>query len=247
VAEQVMKALSLDNREQWISQSECLRLLGLTDWNRYDALNTILDRIQRPPFTNQANHTQQLELVQEQLAHYRLATKPAQVKRELQQVSQMVARYPQDVDLRWNLATLMEAVAEMDTAREQWRTLLRLQPQSAWPRFNLARSHEGNGEQAEAISLYEEGLQINPEYYPAQFALGSLYLRTDRLPEATRHLNRALQLRPRSIEARLALGQVLARAHKSADAEKQFQQVLQLDPNNEVAHAELQSLQKLNP
>jgi Flp pilus assembly protein TadD len=220
-------------------------LLGFTDWNRYDALNVILDRIQGAPFTNQVDHVRQLEVLHEQLAKYRLATKPAQVKREAQQVSQMASRFPADPDLRWNLAALLETAGDVAGAEEQWRTLVSLQPQAAFPRFNLAKLLEGLDRQPEAASLYGKGLAINPEYYPARYALGLLCLRLNRLAEAVQHLGLAVRQKPASIEVRLAFGQALARTGRSADAEKQLQEVLRLDPNNASALSQLKSLQHM--
>lgn len=147
VADQTVKALSLQPTGQWVSQSECLRLLGFTDWNRYEASEVILDRIQGAPFTNQVDHARQLERTSEELARYRLATKPAQVRRAVEQVMEMVARYPEDPDLRWNLASLLEDAGDTKGAEEQWRVLVKLQPQSPLPAKRLAQllGHESVG------------------------------------------------------------------------------------------------------
>lgn len=164
VAEQAAAALGLDAGGKWLSREECFHRLGLTDWNRYDALNTILDRIQRPPFTSQLNHTQQVQMITEQLARYRLATKPAQLKREVSQLAQLVARYPEEADLRWNLATLLQDSGDRAGAEQQWRAVRRLQPQSALAAYNLARLLEAMGRQAEAQPLYAESVRLKGDF-----------------------------------------------------------------------------------
>lgn len=244
VAEQAQEAFSLGPGDRWLAMEDCLRSLGFTDWNRYDALNVIKDRIQGAPFTNQVDHASQLQRINEQLARYKLATKPAQVKREARQVSQMAARYPEDPGLRWNLAALLESAGDTAGAEEQWRALLALQPQSALPGFNLAKLLDGLDRQTEALSFYGECLSIDPEYYPARYALGSLCLRMDRLQEAIRHLDLAVRQKPRSIEARLALGQALAGARRLAAAEKQFYEILRWEPGNETAQRQLKALRE---
>jgi tetratricopeptide (TPR) repeat protein len=239
VAEQVAKALSLESKDQWVSQSECLRLLGFTDWNRYDALEIILDRVGGAPFTNQVDHADQLRRINNELARYRLTAKPAQVRREVEQVSQIVASHPGDADLRWNLVALLEIAGDKKGAEEQWRELMKLQPQSALPLYNLAKLLDGIGRQAEAAPLYSESLRLNPKNFPARYALGLLCLRMDRLPEALRNLTEAVREKPDSVEARLALGQAFVRANRPTEAEKQWQAVLRLDPTNVVAKAQL--------
>ncbi len=245
VAEQAARALSLEAPGQWVSQAQCLRLLGLTERNRYEALEVIRERLEGAPFTSQVGHARRLQGINEQLARYRLASKPAQVRRDIQQVSELVTRYPKDPDLRWNLAALLENGGDTAGAEQQWRALIEMQPQAALPRINLAKLLEGLGRQTEAFTLYSEGLRINPEYYPARYALGLLCVRMDSLREAIHHLELAVRQKPRSLEARLAFGQALARANRPADAEKQALEILRLDPNNAPARALLNTLRQV--
>ncbi len=165
VAESVAKALNLQSSQSWLSRSDCLRLVGLTDWNRYDDLNVILDRIQHPPFTRQSNHADQLRLISSQRAEYLLATKPAELRREAAELGALAGKYPQDPELRWNLAGLLENAGQTDAAAEQWRTLMRLQPQSALPAFNLARLLDRLGHSAQALALYRQSRRMDPDYY----------------------------------------------------------------------------------
>ena len=235
VAEQAARMLRPEEAGRWVSESECFSLLGLTDWNRYDALNTILDRIQSAPFTHQLNHARELQSINEQMAHYRLATKPAQVHTEAAQLLQLVSRYPEDPDLRWNLAALLQVIGDNPRAEEQWRTLMRLQPQSALPPYNLGKLLADLGRESEAASLFGECLALDPQYHPARYALGKLCLKLDRVSDAIRHLRLTVQRRPNWVEARVALLQAFSRAGKERQAEQQRQAILQLDPKNPIA------------
>ena len=246
LAEQVVQALLLEPVGQWLSQPECFRLLGLTDGSRYDAFEVILDRIQGAPFTNQVDYAQELQRVNEQLAHYRVGTKPAQVRRDLQQVLKLVDRHPEDPELRWIQATLLESAGDIAGAEAQWRTLAAMQPHAALPAINLARTLERLGRRPEAYPLYAAGLRINPEYYPARYALGLLCLRMDRLPEAIHHLGLTADQKPQSLEPRLALSQALARAHRLPEAETELREVLRVDPNNASAQTQLRELSNMS-
>ena len=139
LAEQTAKALSLDTPGQWIPEPECLRLLGLTDWSRYDALQIILDRVQAPPFTYQLNHGRQLENLNEQLARYRLARKPAQVRLEARQVSEALAHQPEDADLHSILAVPAGSRGGQSGRRGTVAGGDRSVPQAVEPRLKLAQ------------------------------------------------------------------------------------------------------------
>jgi tetratricopeptide (TPR) repeat protein len=210
IAERAARALSLETNVPWVSESECLRLLGFTEWNRYDALQVILDRIQGAPFTNQLDHVAQLRRISDQLAQHRLASKPAHVRLEAAQVSQLVARFPEDPDLRWNLAGLLELAGDELAAEEQWRRLINLQPQAVLPTYNLAKLLDRMGRKADALPLYSATLKLDPEYFPARYGLGLLYLQFGDFPNAIEQLSLAVRQKPASAEARAALNQALA-------------------------------------
>jgi tetratricopeptide (TPR) repeat protein len=242
VAEQVVRTLGLEASGQWLTQSECFALLGLTEWNRYESLEIIYDRIQGAPFTNQVNHAREVQRIEEQLGRYRLAAKPAQVKREVQQVSKQVALDPDDPGLRWNLASLLELVGDASGAEAQWQALLHLQPDAPSPNYKLGNLLDGLGRLDEAYACYHKCLRIRPEYYDARYQLGVLCLRMEKYPEAIRHLNLVVQQKPRLVETRLALGQALARARRLTAAQREFEEVLRLDSTNAQAQAELNAL-----
>ena len=242
VAEEVARTLSLSEKGQWLAQAECLQASGFTEWNRLDALGVILDRMDGPPFTQQVGHAAQLAAVREARERHRLASKPVQVRQEVRQVAQAVARRPEDTDLRWNLAALLEIAGDVAGSEEQWRTLIRLQPQAALPYFNLAKLLDGAARGAESLPLYRECLRINADYFPARLALGTLCLRSGLLPEAVQQLRQAVRQKPRAVEPRVALAQALAQTQRTAEAAAQWREVLRLDPDNAVAREQLRGL-----
>jgi tetratricopeptide (TPR) repeat protein len=239
IADAAAARLGLANGRDWISQSECFRRLGLVDWNRYDAFNTILDRIQGVPFISQLDHAQQLHEVETQLARYKTATKPAQVRRQVIEVAELVKRSPDDSGFRWNLASLLQAAGDYRGAEEQWRALMELEPRSALPRYNLAKLLETTGQRGEAIQVYAQCLGANPEYHPARLALGTLLIQNGQISDAIAQLQTAVKQRPGSVEGRTLLARALSQAHEAGAAEKQWREVLRLDPQNEEAKSAL--------
>ncbi len=243
IADRAVKVMSLPSRGNWVPLPECLQLLGMTDSNLGEALEAILARVQAAPFTTQIDHERQFQSLKEQLARYKSAGKPAQVRRDSPQVRRASETHPDDPDLRWNLAVLLEKADDIAEAEAQWRTLIRLQPQASYPAFNLANLLEEAGRLSEALALYAQGLRNNPEYYNAWLAAGLLCMRMNRTDEALRHLEQAVKLRPNSVEPRLALARALVAANRPSDAAAQVQEILHREPDNVEAQAQLRELQ----
>lgn len=242
IADLAAETLALKSATPWLSQAECFHLLGLTDWNRLDALDTLIDRLRKPPFTAQLAHDAQMERLREQSEHYRLATKPARVSRAARQVASLIAQHPADPDLRWNLAQLLANAGDLPAAAEQWRALKGLQPQSALPPFNLAQILERMEDWPGAAAAYREALRLDPRHYAALYADGMLALRTGDLPDAIRRLEAAVDQKPLAVDARLGLARALTQAGKNARAKKQLAEALRLDPGNPSAQAQLDAL-----
>lgn len=239
-------ALSSGAALSWISESECLAQLGFTDWNRYSILKEVLERVESFPYTRQVNHAQQAQALRQELEQYRAASKPAQVRRAAQQAAQALARRPEDADLRWNLAELLNQSGDLAQAEEQWRAVIRLQPQAIWACYNLALLLESCQRHAEARALYRQCLRINPRFFEALHSLGLALSRQGEFREAARFLRLAVREKPGSAKTRLALGQALVQARQPAAAARQFREVLRLEPGNPQARQGLESIRRAN-
>jgi tetratricopeptide (TPR) repeat protein len=217
---------------EWASETACLEALGFTDWNRHQILDCIRERMERPPFTHQINHDEQLAALRQEIQQGRSATKPVQMQRASQQAAQAVARWPEDWDLRWNLAELLDTSNNAPAAEEQWRAVIRLLPHAPLPYYNLGKLLDSHGRAGDALKLYRQSLLVKPDSFEARYALGSLLCREREPGEALPHLRRAVQQQPRSSEAHLALGVAYRLANRTTEAARQFREVIQLDPNN---------------
>lgn len=220
---------------EWGSQTACFDALGFTDWNRFQLLDEIRQRLEQPPFVLQADHEEQLASLREQMQQLRSATKPFQIQRASQQAARAVARRPGDPDLRWNLAELLAMAGDASGAEQEWRAVIGALPHSHYAYYNLGKVFESRGQAAEALELYNQCVRIRPDDFDTRYALGSLLSREGRPAEAVPQLNHAVRQRSASLNARLELGRALQRANRSAEAARVFQEVLQLDPNNSEA------------
>lgn len=217
---------------EWTGEAACFENLGLTEWSRFQLLDEIRKRVEQPPFTLQVDHEEQLKKLREELQRSRAATKPFQVQRASQVAAQAVARRPEDPDLRWNLAELLDTAGDLSGAEREWRTVIRMLPQTHYAYYNLGRLFESHGRAEEALKLFEACVRIRPGDFDNQYALGALLTREGRPAEALPHLSLAVRQQPNSPKARLALAVALQRSNRSADAAREFEEVLRLDPSN---------------
>jgi tetratricopeptide (TPR) repeat protein len=156
-----------DERE-WAASEECLSALGFTEWNRWEILDEILDRMEQPPFTQQLDHARRIEELRGRVNALRSASKPVQLERAVRQVAEAVGRRPKDADLRWNLAQLLELAGHASAAEDQWRAVIALQPHAHLAYYNLAKLLDVQGRTAEAREMYAACLERKRDYEPAK-------------------------------------------------------------------------------
>jgi tetratricopeptide (TPR) repeat protein len=80
-AEQVEKMLPADisraaRTNDWASQETCDRLLGLTDWNRHAVTEIMIDRLSRPPLSDQLNNAGRMQSLSEEAKNLRRRMNP---------------------------------------------------------------------------------------------------------------------------------------------------------------------------
>jgi tetratricopeptide (TPR) repeat protein len=166
--------LGLADAQDWLSETNCLAALGFTEWSRYDLLTRILDRIKQAPFIGQANHAEEQAYLARQIEESRGATKPYQIERAARLVTQALEHRPDDPDLHWLCAELLEARNDLSGAEEQWRAVIHLLPYAPLPRYTLGRLLETRGEVSAARQTYRQCLELQPDHLEARRALDGL-------------------------------------------------------------------------
>lgn len=236
------KAAGSLSKGEWISEDACLEALGFSSWKRHQMWTLMLERVEQPPFTRQVNHEEQQRLLKAEIDQSRAASKPAQMQRSARQVAQVVQGRPDDPDLRWNLAELLDTLDDVKGAETEWRAVMQRLPQASLPPYNLGRLLETHGRVEDSIALYQQSLAARADYFEARLALGGAFVRAGKHTEGIRELTRAVRQKPASVPARLALGNALRQAARSREAADQFRRVLELEPGNEAARNGLSAI-----
>ena len=185
-----------------LAEPEAHARLALTGFDRYRVAKEVLDRLSRPPFTQQLDHQAQLvelaaerdrgaaEAFAESDARYRAA----------------IAQAPDDPWLRLGHGILLDT-------RDVF----------------LAR--RGGQDQGAALAPYQKALELLPNLTPARFRLAEALLRLGRPNEAVAQCQALLAARPGHAPAYKTMGLALSRMEKPAEALAAWQRALALDPS----------------
>lgn len=141
-----------------------------------------------------------------------------------------------------NLAGLLLAAGEIDSALDHQRAVVRLRPDLAEARHNLALTLDARGLTEEAVARYRETLRMNSFHPRADYNLGLALLKLGRTAEAVPHLARAAWIHRDDVSIRLKLGEAYLMLGDRRQALEAFRQMVQLDPKNVLARWYLESI-----
>lgn len=233
LAEQVARALpdsgtgDTDPRQPWLSETECARQLAWTDWNRYEAVASMLQRLNDPPFTSQFGHAERQHRLHGQMQELEPALKPTALREDVNRYRAALAETPDDWVLHHNLARLLHRLGNTEGAAESCRQVIRLLPHSSEPRVQLGVLLADLGRTEEAISQFDAALELKPGSVHAINGRGLALARQGKAEAAILEYERALRLDPRSGEAHLNLGIALSTRGRSDDAKRHFRLALE--------------------
>jgi tetratricopeptide (TPR) repeat protein len=227
----------------WLSQEECSRQLGLNDWDRYQMLQVLRQRLDGPPFTLQLNHAEQSEHIQNEIARYTNSLFGPGVTLAVQSCENALAVQPKDWVLHQKLAQILTQSSEKPwqaRALEEWRKVIALVPHYPEAHYELGVLSGRAGQLKEAETQLGLAVNLKRHYYPnALNALGQVLASQNRLTEALDNYQQAIRQKSNFPDALVNSGVVLNRLGKKADAQSRFEEALRLAPKNAEAAVHL--------
>ena len=235
-AEKVGQFLPADLTNQaatdWASQETCERVLGLTDWNRYDVLQKALGRVLEAPFTNQINSAARLSQMSRQLAEIKERLHPRAIMDARFTCEEAVKQRPDDHWLRQKFAEFLEDVGDVPQAIKEWEKVRDLLPHHHLAYFQAGRLLAAQGRWADAQALLTRAVTLRPDLSEGWFELGKIHAAEGKLSEALDEFGRALALVPENFHIYYQMGKALSKAGRSSAAIDSFRQAVQLGPKN---------------
>jgi len=164
---------------------------------------------------------------------YRMASRSQEARFAL---TRGVTLYPNDEDLRYQLAMACWELKDYDSAADSMLYAIKLNPpdEDNWILF-VKMLTEAKRLQ-EAIDVLEKLVQSRPDSARFHLELGRVLLLNDQVDKALTRLRKAVQLDRKMLEAQLWLGIALFRKKKYDDALKSFTEVTRLDATMGLAY-----------
>jgi tetratricopeptide (TPR) repeat protein len=223
----------------WASQAACELRLGLSDWNRTFIYQGMIDRLGKPPLSNQLDNAvrmKKLEAKVEDFRHRMNATDAAQAETDFQAAVQSV---PDDYFLRENYAVFLQLIGNLSQATAQWRLIHDLLPQDFLANFELGRMLELQEQWADAEVLFRRAVELRPTLTEGWIELGNVMAYQGQFEGALASYSTVLKQRPQDEQTLFRSGKVLAKLNKPAEAMEKYRAAIRVNPSDWEPHFEL--------
>jgi tetratricopeptide (TPR) repeat protein len=143
----------------------------------------------------------------------------------------VLARMPDNVVLRFNLAEAYLAQGNLDRAIIEYQETIKRRPDYLPPRYGLARAYMTGGDHARAVAVAEEILSINPDDVAAKLIRSSAWIALGEKDQARASLQEIVKQRPNANEPVYHLARLHLADRKYDQAEALFRKVHERNPS----------------
>lgn len=234
LAEKVSSILETRNAaaQAWPDLKRCLQHLGFSDWDHYEVLEILRQRIERAPFTQQSNHQAEFQNHLDQMKKIRARLGPAQLEAAIKTGRAALTQWPGDWVLQERLARRLKQKGEADEAITLWESVIASLPHYAEAHCQMGLLKLRKGQAAEAAASLRRALQLKPDYPEALDGLGQVLASVKKFKEAIELYKKALELRPGYSEAHARLARAYEETGQIDAARAHYQESLRLKPDN---------------
>lgn len=210
----------------WPTTEACARRLGWSDWARLAGWKGVLPRLNRPPFTGQFDHAEQMQRVGRVLAELAGAAQPAGLRQALLACQTALAMSPNDAALVGQLAVLEQASGNVPGAARAAERALELLPNDAegWSQSGLILARQRQF--ADAAAAFQRAVELDAQDVVARENLAQSLAALGRREEARREFSRVLAKRPRLGLTWLHFGQLEEQAGRQEKAAECYRKAL---------------------
>ena len=227
------------NTNTWISQTDCERRLGLSDWNRALVIEHMAGRMQQPPLSGQAGNARRMERLQARVGQLHQQMTADAATRARENFLKLLARAPDDYALCENYAVFLQSVGDLPQATAEWRRVQELMPHDFLTYFQIGRLLGSQNQLAEAETSLRQALLMRPSLTEGWIELGNVLALQGKFEAALASYAAALKQRPQDWQTHLKTAKLLARLNRHPEAIESYRAAIQLDPANWEPHFEL--------
>jgi tetratricopeptide (TPR) repeat protein len=222
--------------KDWAEAETCERDLGLTDWNRYAALEEISRRLLDAPYTNQLNHAQRREKLQMQMSALKAQLQPIAIEKSRDVYQQALKKRPKDHWLHHNYAEFLTTIGDWGGATQQMEEVCKLVPEHYAAYLQLGRLLALQKRYDEALRPLETAHRLRPDLTDVYLELGQVYSRQGKLDTALEQYALVLKSQPDNAGVRLLIAQILEKQSKRQEAIQSLRDAIHLQASFCEAH-----------
>jgi len=237
-AAQVEKLLP-PTTNQWLSQTECEEMLGLSDWNRAQVIHFIAERMQVPPLSSQPNNSPRKEALQNRINELRSRMTAQSALNTSNLFVNLLQDRSEDYFLHQNFAVFLELTGYPASAAAEWDRFRQLLPQDSLGYYEEGRLQIAQQQYGEAEASLRTALAIRPSRTEAWIELGNALALQKRYNEALTNYSAALARDPGNAQTLLRRGKALAHLDRHREAIESYRAALQLNTSDGLCHYEL--------
>jgi len=234
------------DRGRWPDLPRCRKLLGLSERQELRMLETIIDMVEKPPFTEQSIWRLELERLKQQASRLRVRASGVEaLQADIAGFKDLLKRNGRDLLLLQKLSETLGEAGRYQEAIEELEKLRALVPGVARWELALGRLLRDSGKKDRAEAAFKRAIDLrpkSPEAYKAYLELGDLALESGDPASAYRFFRGALRVSPDSYRAWARLGAALSAEGRLAEAEKAFREALKLLPTYAEAYYNLAAI-----
>ena len=193
-------------------EQECARILGYTILDQYKINKNVLENyITRPPFTNQAYHTQSIRQLETYIQSLREQVDKIPFESFLQTYRQTIEKNPSDWHLHWTYASLLasEQVNDQAQALQHYRIVQNKFPLWSEPYMFMGLASLKMGNMEKGIAYNKKAIELDHTQSEAYFNLGLAYQIQQKYEQAEKNYHLAIRYQSRHANAYLNLGVIL--------------------------------------
>jgi tetratricopeptide (TPR) repeat protein len=239
--ERILPASVLQNASTnvWASQSVCERRLGLSDWNRALVIESVIQRMQKPPLSGQLDNDQRVAELTGNINQMIPGMTPAAAAKSAAEFENALTQSPDDYLLHGNFALFLKSTGDLAGAVREWQRVCDLIPQDSFACFQLARTLEAQGRALDAESWLRKAVTMRPTMTDGWVELGNALVSEKEFDAALIAYGRALQQRPHDSEIIFLVAKTLAGLNHHTEAIADYREAIQLNPSDWEAHYQL--------
>ncbi|TAK95441.1 MAG: tetratricopeptide repeat protein [Verrucomicrobia bacterium] len=223
----------------WATQAQSERRLGLSDWNRKLVLQSVLNRLAVAPLSSQFNQSERLQRLANRERDLLSGANEETVVEARALYAEAIAARPDDHYVREAFAVFLESCGDRAGALREWHKVAELLPHDFLPWFEIGSLLAKQGNHLEAQDNFRQALARRPSLVEGWSELGQSLGASQEFGPALAAFERASALRPADPVLWAYRARALAGLERRTEAIALYRKAIELNPAYVEAHVAL--------